>query len=520
MTIYPRRSFLRFSTASAFSALAGCTSAAKAKASRKPNIIFILADDLGYGDLGCFGQQKIETPNIDRIRREGMRFVSFYSGSPVCAPSRCVLMTGQHSGHAFIRGNDEWAERGKVWDFQSMFNNPGLEGQRPLPAGTRTIGTLLQSAGYRTACVGKWGLGAPGSQGVPNRQGFDLFFGYNCQRQAHTYYPTHLYKNEHRVFLRNTLVAPGTKLEPGADPRDPASYAKFTQTDYAPDLMFNEISTFVDDNRTRPFFLFWSTTLPHVALQAPQRWVDHYVKKFGDETPYDGKAGYFPHRYPRACYAAMVSYLDEQVGLLVKQLKNLGIYENTLLVFTSDNGPTFNGGTDSPWFNSGCVFRSEQGWGKCSLHEGGIRVPMVASWPGQIKAGSESNHICAFWDILPTFCEAADIPVPSDIDGLSFLPTLKGKAPQPGHDHLFWEYPEMGGQQAVRKGRWKAIRTGIRKGTMKTALYDLEADLREENDVAAKHPDIVSGLEQIMRDEHVTPVLEIFRMKALGDKSN
>ena len=517
MTTYPRRSFLRFSATSAVSALAGCTSATPSKVPRKPNIIFILADDLGYGDLGCFGQQKIETPNIDRIRREGVRFVSFYSGSPVCAPSRCVLMTGKHTGHAFIRGNDEWAERGKVWDFQSMFDNPGLEGQRPLPSGTRTIGTLLQSGGYKTACVGKWGLGAPGSEGVPNKQGFDLFFGYNCQRQAHTYYPTHLYKNEQRVILRNTLVAPGTKLETGADPRDPASYAKYTQSDYAPDLMLNEIRAFVDDNRARPFFLFWSTPIPHVALQAPQQWVDHYVKKFGDETPYDGTSGYFPHRYPRACYAAMVSYLDEQVGLLVKHLKTLGIYENTLLVFTSDNGPTFNGGTDSPWFNSGGAFRSEQGWGKCSLHEGGIRVPMVASWPGQIKAGSESNHICAFWDILPTVCEAAGIPVPEDIDGLSFLPALRGKGPQRGHDHLFWEYPEMGGQQAVRKGRWKAIRTGIRKGTMKTALYDLDADLREENDVAAQHPDVVARLEKLMHDEHVTPILNAFKMKALGD---
>ena len=512
-----RRAFLGRSAAASLAALTGCAGVRPESAARQPNIILILADDLGYGDLGCFGQQKIETPNIDGLCRAGARFTSLYSGSPVCAPSRCVLLTGKHSGHAYIRGNDEWAERGKVWDFQAMFDNPGLEGQRPLPAGTRTLGSLLQSAGYTTACVGKWGLGAPGSEGAPNRQGFDLFFGYNCQRQAHTYYPTHLYRNEQRVVLRNALVAPGTRLGADADPRDPASYATYTQADYAPDLMFEEIRTFVDENRSRPFFLYWSTPLPHVALQAPQRWVDHYVKKFGDETPYDGKAGYFPHRYPHACYAAMVSYLDEQVGLLVQQLKARGIFDDTLIVFTSDNGPTFNGGTDSPWFNSGGPFKSEPGWGKCSLHEGGIRVPLVASWPRRIKAGSESGHVCAFWDLLPTFCEAAGAPVPADSDGLSFLPALCGRGAKRAHDYLFWEYPEAGGQQAVRQGRWKALRTGIRKGNGLTALYDLDADPREERDVAAQHPDRVRRLEALMRGARVPPALDAFKLKALGD---
>ena len=516
MTPHTRRAFLRGSSATAFTALAGCAHTPPSQP-LKPNIVYILADDLGYGDLGCYGQQKIETPNIDRLRSEGMRFTSHYSGSPVCAPSRCVLMTGKHTGHASIRGNDEWAERGRVWDFRAVADNPALEGQRPLPAGTATIGTLLQSAGYKTAAIGKWGLGAPGTAGVPNKQGFDLFFGYNCQRQAHTYYPKHLYKNERRVLLSNDLVPPGTLLAPGADPLKTASYARYTLTDYAPDLMFNEIRDFVKENRSRPFFLYWATTIPHVALQAPQRWVDYYVKKFGDEPPYNGKAGYFPHRYPHACYAAMLSYLDEQVGLLVAQLKALGLYESTLLLFTSDNGPTFNGGTDSPWFNSGGPFKSETGWGKCSLHEGGIRVPLIASWPGHIQPGSQSDHPCAFWDILPTLCELAGVPPPDDTDGISFAPTLLGRHAQRAHAYLYWEYPEAGGQQAVRMGRWKILRTGLTGRSVKTALYDLDADLREENDVAAQHPDIVNQMEQILRDARVPPALDAFKLKALGD---
>ena len=517
MTPCSRRSFLNASAASALSAWSGCTLAPGAASGSKPNIIFLLADDLGYGDLGCYGQAKIETPNIDRLCRGGMRFTSHYAGSPVCAPSRCVLLTGKHSGHAYIRGNDEWAERGKVWDFKAMEDDPALEGQRPLPAGTQTLPGLLRSSGYATACIGKWGLGAPGSEGAPNRQGFDFFFGYNCQRQAHTYYPTHLYRNAQRVRLRNALVAPGAKLEAGANPQDPASYARFTQADYAPDLMFREIQRFVKANRSHPFFLYWSTTIPHVALQAPRRWVDHYVKKFGDEPPYDGQQGYFPNRYPHACYAAMISYLDEQVGQLVEQLKALGLYENTLFLVSSDNGPTYNGGTDSPWFNSGGPFKCDPGWGKGSLHEGGIRVPLVASWPGHVPSGSTCDLPCAFWDVLPTLCEVAGADAPRDTDGISFAPTLLGQRKQREHAYLFWEYPEAGGQQAVRMGRWEAIRSGIRKGKMKTALFDLDADPREENDLAAQHPDIVGQLEQLMRDARVPPALDAFKLKALGD---
>jgi arylsulfatase A-like enzyme len=371
--------------------MGSCTSNQKGQKKIKPNIIFIMADDLGYGDLGCYGQQLIETPNIDNLASSGMRFTQHYSGSPVCAPSRCVLLTGMHSGHAYIRGNDEWGDRGEVWDYRAMIADSTLEGQRPLPINSTTIGTLLQSAGYRTGMIGKWGLGAPNTEGIPNRQGFDFFCGYNCQRQAHTYYPVHLYLNEERLYLGNDTVAPHTTLVEGANPLDMANYSPYTLSSYAPEVMFDEMIHFIKQNGKDPFFFYWASPIPHVALQAPQRWVDHYVEKFGDEMPYTGDKGYFPSRYPHATYAAMVSYLDERIGELVRVLKEQGLYENTLIIFSSDNGPTFNGGTDSPWFDSGGPFRSERGWGKAFLHEGGIRVPMIASWPGKLHRGQNRD---------------------------------------------------------------------------------------------------------------------------------
>ena len=328
----------------------------------RPNVIYIIMDDLGYGDIGCYGSEKIETPNIDRLYKDGISFTQHYTGSPVSAPARCVLMTGMHSGHAQIRANDEMAYRGAIMNYDSMYVHPGLEGQYPLKAHTMTLGRMMQQAGYVTGCFGKWGLGAPGTEGTPNKQGFDSFYGYNCQRQAHSYYPAFLYKNEDRVYLANKVLDPHTtKLDAGADPRDEAAYAKFSQKEYANDLIFDELISFVGQNRKKPFFLMWTTPLPHVSLQAPEKWVKYYVGKFGDEAPYIGKAGYMPCRYPHATYAAMISYFDEQIGKLIEKLKKERLYDNTVIMFTSDNGPTFNGGSDSPWFDSGGPFRSEYG---------------------------------------------------------------------------------------------------------------------------------------------------------------
>lgn len=495
--------------------LAGCAQTKESEEATRPNIIFILADDLGYGDLGCYGQELIETPNIDALASSGMRFTQHYSGSPVCAPSRCILLTGKHSGHAYIRGNDEWRDRGEVWDYRAMIADSTLEGQRPLPAGTVSISSQLKSAGYGTGMTGKWGLGAPHTEGIPNRQGFDFFCGYNCQRQAHTYYPVHLWLNEQRLSLGNDTVAPHARLAEGMDPLDPASYGPYELSSYAPDVMFKEMIRFIEVQEQDPFFFYWASPIPHMALQAPQRWVDYYVEKFGDEEPYTGGQGYFPSRYPRATYAAMISYLDERVGELVRTLKEQGVYENTLIIFTSDNGPTFNGGTDSPWFDSGGPFKSERGWGKAFLHEGGIRVPMIASWPGKIAPGTQSAHISAFWDLLPTLCEVSGLEVPADVDGISYLPELLGEGEQEQHPYLYWEFPASGGQQAVRMENWKVLRKNIQQGNLELELYNLEADIQELHNVAAEHPEIIREMELIMEKEHEPAALERFRMEAL-----
>ncbi|MCG8308136.1 MAG: arylsulfatase [Cytophagales bacterium] len=483
----------------------------------KPNIIYILADDLGYAELGAYGQEKIETPHIDRLAETGIKFAQHYAGSPVCAPSRCVLLTGKHSGRAQIRGNDEWPSRGEVWDYVSMIKDSTLEGQRPLKRGTVTIGTLLKEAGYTTAAVGKWGLGAPHTEGIPNKQGFDLFYGYNCQRQAHTYYPVHLYKNENRVYLDNDTIPPHTKLDKDADPLDPGSYARFTLNNYSPDLMFKEIQAFVMENKDNPFFLYWATPIPHAPFQVTDEWVKKYVDKFGDEDPYLSKSGYFPHRYPHAAYAGMISYMDDQVGQLVAQLKRLGIYENTLIMFSSDNGPTFNGGSDSEWFDSAKPFKSDQGWGKGSLREGGIRVPMIASWPAKILPGTTTDHVSAFYDVLPTLAEVAGISTDYKSDGISFLSVLLDDGGQKAHDFLYWEFPAYNGQQAVRMGKWKGIRMNIFKGDMKIELFDLENDPREQHDVAGEYPEVVSKIERIMEKEHTVADNERFKIKELGD---
>ncbi|WP_205764397.1 arylsulfatase [Arenibacter sp. 6A1] len=482
---------------------------------QKPNIIYILADDLGYAELGAYGQEQIETPNIDALAKSGMLFTQHYTGAPVCAPARYNLLTGKHSGHSYVRGNDEWRERGEVWNYVAGIKDSSLEGQRPIPMTTVTIANKLKEAGYATGMVGKWGLGAPHTESVPTNFGFDYFFGFNCQRQAHTYYPVHLYENKTRVYLNNDTIAPNTKLDKGADPFQEASYAKYTLNDYASELMFDKITQFVDNHKNKPFFMYWADPIPHAPLQAPKRWVDYYIEKFGDEEPYLGERSYFPNKNPRAAYAAMVSYLDENVGKLVAQLKKEGIYENTLIMFTSDNGPTFNGGTDSPWFNSAEPFRSEYGYGKGFLYEGGIRIPMIASWPGKIKAGTTTDLISAHYDVMATLTDLTGQSTPESTDGISFLPTLLGNEEnQKLHEFLFWEYPEYGGQVAIRMGDWKVLRRNLKnkKEEPTLELYNLKDDVREENNVADQYPEILAKAAEIFSREHQDAEVEIFRI--------
>lgn len=482
----------------------------------KPNIVYILADDLGYGELGCYGQQKIETPNIDALAKEGKRFTQHYA-FPVCAPSRYSLMTGIHSGKAYIRGNDEWGERGDVWDFKAMEANPFLEGQLPIPDSTFTISELLQRAGYATALVGKWGLGTPFSNGAPNKQGFDYFYGFICQRQDHTYYPGHLWENETRVPLNNKIVDPQIKFPKDKDSLDEKNYEVYEQQDYAPDYLIKAAVNFIDKNAEKPFFLFYTTPLPHASMQAPKKWVDYYHKKFGDEKPYLG-GSYFPCRYPNATYAAMISRLDEEVGEIVKALKAKGVYDNTIIMFCSDNGPSSEGGNHPLFFNSGGPFKSERGWGKGSLHEGGIREPFIVSWPGKIKAGTTSGMISSTTDLMPTFCDLLNVPSPKNIDGISILPEILDREQKQQHDYLYWEFPEYGGQVAVRLNNWKGIISDIRKGNMQWQLFDLNNDIQEQRDVAAQHADIIQKMDAIVKKEHHTPEVNTFLMPALEEK--
>ncbi|NVK52795.1 MAG: arylsulfatase [Flavobacteriaceae bacterium] len=487
------------------------------KKEQKPNIIYILADDLGYGEIGVMGQQKIKTPNIDALAKNGMLFTQHYSGAPVCAPARYSFLTGKHMGHSYIRGNDEWNERGDIWNYTKVFSDVSLEGQRPIPENTLTLGKHLQKAGYTTGLFGKWGLGAPNTEGVPNKQGFDEFYGYNCQRQAHNLYPSHLWENETKVYLNNELVNPHTNLEKDADINNPKSYAKFTdQKDYAPKLIHDKSIAFIRKNKDKPFFMYYASPLPHVPLQVPNKYVEAYRKVFGEEKPYTGKS-YFPTQYPNATYAAMISYLDMQIGELVAELKKQGIYENTLIIFTSDNGPTYTGGVDANYFNSARPFDNNYGRTKGFVYEGGIRVPMIASWPRKIKAGTTSNHISAFYDMMPTLSEVVGIKTPKDVDGISFSNTLLGKKQQ-NHEFLYWEFPSYQGQQAVRMGKWKAIRKNIFKGNLTIELYNLDEDLKEQHNVAQKYPEIVKKMAQIMKQEHSPATNKRFQFTQLGDK--
>ncbi len=433
--------------------------------SKKPNIIFIMADDLGYGDLGCYGQKKIKTPHLDRLAKAGLRFTQHYSGSTVCAPSRCSLMTGLHTGHTYIRGNREIQP----------------EGQHPIPADTVTVAKILKQAGYTTGCMGKWGLGGPDSSGAPNKQGFDRWFGYLCQRQAHRFYPTHLWRNDEKIEL-------GKKQ-------------------YSHDLIAEESLQFIEDNRDNPFFLYLPFTIPHAELNAPEDSMKEYRGKF-EEKPFAGRGNYGPQEAPKAAYAAMVTRMDRDVGRIAALLKKLGIDKNTLIMFTSDNGPHHEGGNDPHFFDSNGPLRGI----KRDLYEGGIRAPMIAYWPGTIEAGSVSDHISAFWDILPTFAELGGAKVPGGIDGISMLPALTGKTrKQKKHDFMYWEFHVSGSRgikQAVRMGDWKAVRTALGKPL---ELYNLKNDLGETKNIADRHPKVIAKIENYLKTARTES--EIFPLK-------
>lgn len=473
---------------------------------KRPNVIFILMDDAGYGDFGCYGQKKTETPNIDALCQKGIKFTDMYCSAPLSSPSRCGLLTGRNSGHAQIRANDDWYVSTVLPTHHEMLNDSSLEGQRPMLAGTETLGSMMKSVGYHTAMIGKWGLGTPTSPSTPNKLGFDTFYGIICQRMAHNYYPPFLWDNDRREYLDNTWVEPGTMLKAGVDPNDPRSYSDYIGSIYSPDKMYEHVISYVNDHHDEPFFLMWTTPLPHSPMQAPQRWVDYYVKKFGDEKPIAGK-GYYPSRYPRATYAAMISCFDEQVGGLVKELKRLGIYDDTLIIITSDNGPANNSCSSTEWFDSAQPFRCGKNWGKSSLREGGIRMPFIVSYGNKITPGT-SNHIGYFPDIMPTLCELTGT-TPPPTDGISILPTILG-GKQKEHEYLYWEFPGSKGWIAVREGNWKGLLRNVSGGNKEVELYNLEKDPREQHNVASKHPEIIERMWNFIENSHVPSEVSLF----------
>jgi arylsulfatase A-like enzyme len=435
-----------------------------------PNVIFILADDLGYGDLSCYGQTKFSTPNIDRLASAGLVFTQHYSGSTVCAPSRSALLTGLHTGHTFVRGNKE----------------VDPEGQYPLPDSAFTIVKLFKSKGYVTGIFGKWGLGFPGSSGDPLTQGFDTFMGYNCQRLAHNYYPPHLWHNNERIAITENEGAKNGV--------------------YAPDLIQQHALEFIGANHARPFFLFLPTVLPHAELAAPEDYMTKHRGQFEEGVAYKGaepsdkkyKAGpYASQPEPRTTFAAMINVLDDHVGQIVEKLKELNIYDNTIIVFTSDNGPHREGGADPDFFDSNGILKGY----KRDLYEGGIRVPLIVHWPAKVKPG-KTDHVSAFWDFMPTFCQLIKT-TPSDTDGISFAPTLLGLYDQQQkHPYLYWEFHELGGKQAVRKGRWKGIHLDVEAESPTLELYDLENDPAEQHDLASTYPDSLLELKSLMHKAH------------------
>jgi arylsulfatase A-like enzyme len=434
---------------------------------RPPNIVFILADDLGYGELGSYGQTMIRTPALDRMAAEGVRFTQFYAGSTVCAPSRSVLMTGQHTGHTRVRGN---AGGGK----------PGAQMLRSTDV---TVARVLQQAGYATALIGKWGLGMNQDEGEPRRHGFDYYYGYLSQGHAHNHFPDFLWRNGEKIALPNLVTRVGA---------DGAGYATKRVT-YAGDLFADEARTFVRGNRDRPFFLYLSLVVPHANNERSRALGDG--NEVPDLAPYTGEKW----NDSQKGHAAMITRMDRQIGELLEEIKRLGLDERTLVLFSSDNGPHREGGPnyDPEFFRAGGPLSGI----KRSLKEGGIRVPLLARWPGRIKPGRTSNHVGYFGDLMATFAEIAGVKPPGQLDSHSLAPEFFGQGSAQPHEYLYWEFYEGGVSQAVLLGsRWKAIRP---KGAQPIELFDLSQDIGEHHDVAAQNPDIVRRIAGIMRSAHV-----------------
>lgn len=457
----------------------------------KLNVVFILADDLGWGELGCYGQKKIPTPHIDRLASQGTRFTQHYSGAPVCAPARCVLMTGKHLGHAEVRGN-----------LQAKRNFPQFdEGQHPLTESAVTFAQLFQKAGYATGAMGKWGMGPVGSTGDPNRKGFDLFFGYNCQALAHSYYPAHLWRNAEKVVINQKPIRGHAK-----QPEGEVKLEDWIGETYAPKLMIAEAEKFIAANKAKPFLLYLPFIEPHVAMHPPRESVEKFPANW-DEQVYRGESGYIPHPRPRAGYAAMISDLDSYVGRVLAALDQAGVADRTLVIFTSDNGTTHPGppgtafhigGADPKFFNSTAGLRGYKG----SVYEGGLRVPMIARLPDRIAAGAINDTPSYFPDWFPTLCDAAGLDKPQGLDGDSLWPVLTGKGELKNRKPMIWVYPEYGGQVAVRIGNFKLVRQKLKtKMPGPWEVYDIAKDHAEANDLAASHGKLIEQAQDILRKE-------------------
>lgn len=433
---------------------------------KRPNIVLIIADDLGYADLSCYGQQRFTTPNIDKMALDGKRFLQFYAGTTVCAPSRASLMTGLHTGHTPIRGNRAMQP----------------EGQYPLPENTVTISMLLQQSGYNTGAFGKWGLGPPESTGEPTKKGFNNFYGYICQSLAHNYYPAYVWNN------RQKEIFPDNENKHNI---------------YSADTIHREALQFLDkQSASQPFFLFLPYTIPHGDVMVPHdATYESFKRRYNEEPsprPPSKPLSREHEEYPHAGFAAMVTRLDKYVGEILDMLRKKGLAENTLVIFTSDNGPHRENGGDPEFFDSNGKYRGI----KRDMYEGGIRVPFIAYWPGTIKPGTVNDDALAMWDLYPTFQQLAGLRVSKDIDGISIVPALKGRK-QPKHDYLYWEFHEQGGKQAVLLGPWKGIRLNI--STLDDGpieLYNLDKDPSEVRNIASENLDIVDKINRIMKLAH------------------